>query len=426
MTIPAAFLDDLRARTPLAEVIGRRVPLARSGRQMKGCCPFHAEKTPSFYVYDQHFHCFGCGEHGDAVAFLMKAQGHSFREAVEQLASEAGMQMPEEPRDAREDKAARAGILGTLAAAQAEYERRLWLPEGARALAYLRERGLSDQTIRAWGLGWAPGGNALASLAKHGQDADRLRAAGLMAEAEDGRPPREFFFNRVMIPIANAKGSTISFGARAMGDAQPKYLNGPETAAFSKRETLFGIDRARPAVRAGALLVVVEGYFDVIALHEAGIPGAVAPLGTALTAEHLALLWRESPAPVICFDGDAAGARAALRAAEMALPLLGVGRTLRFATLPPGEDPDTYVRRAPSEMAALIAGAQPFDAAFFALLAASFGTGRAGPRAMLRAKIEDSIGAITDTPLRPHMRRSLLDQFFAATSPQPGMEGTPA
>jgi len=314
MALPATFLDELRVRIPLPAVVGRRVRLARSGRQWKGCCPFHGEKTPSFYVYeDGHYHCFGCGAHGDAIGFIMQAEGANFMEAVERLAAEAGLEVPKPSPEAAEAERHRHDLGSVLQAAQDTYHRRLFLPEGRHALAYLRGRGLSDDTIRRFGLGWTGEGRGAltAELSRDGVTADQLVEAGLMRRDEETGRAFELFFNRVMFPIRDRRGRVISFGGRIMGDGQPKYVNGPETALFSKRRTLYALDLAREAVRGGASLVVVEGYMDVIALAQAGIGGAVAPLGTALTEEQLEELWRLASAPILCFDGDAAGARAA-------------------------------------------------------------------------------------------------------------------
>ncbi|HEX4259621.1 MAG TPA: DNA primase, partial [Acetobacteraceae bacterium] len=324
MALPAGFLDELRARTPLAALVGRRVKLARSGRNWTGCCPFHAERTPSFFVYDDGFHCYGCGAHGDAISFVMQTQGAGFIEAVQSLAAEAGLEVPKPSPEAAAADARRADLHEVLEAAAVWFQRRLHMPEGAAALAYLRGRGLSDETIAGFGLGWSGEGRGalVAELGRQGIAPDRLAEAGLLRAGEPGQTPRELFFSRVMFPIRDARGRAISFGGRTLGEGQPKYLNGPETPVFSKRRTLYALDRARVAARSGADVVVVEGYMDAIARHQAGFPGAVAPLGTALTAEQLDALWRLSPEPVLCFDGDAAGARAALRAMETALPLL--------------------------------------------------------------------------------------------------------
>ncbi len=419
MALPPAFLDELRARTPLAAVVGRKVKLARSGRQLKGCCPFHGEKTPSFYVYDDHYHCFGCGAHGDAVSFVMQSQGAGFIEAVEQLAAEAGMDVPKPSPEAAAAEQRRLDLHGVLEAASAAFQRKLFLPDGARALDYLRGRGLTDDTIRRFGLGWSgEGRGALAAeLARQDIAPDQLIAAGLLTEKQDDRPSREMFFNRVIFPIRDRRGRVISFGGRILGDGQPKYLNGPETEVFSKRRTLFGLDFAREAARGGAAVVAVEGYMDVIALHQAGFAGAVAPLGTALTEEQLEELWRLSPAPVLCFDGDAAGARAAARAAELALPLLTAERTLRLAALPAGEDPDTLVRRGAGAFQPVLDAARPLAEALFDIVRETTGEATPEQRAALRGRLEEAAGRIRDKALAGEYRRALLDRFFQRRVP---------
>jgi DNA primase len=430
MAFDPAFLDELRARTPIAAVVGRKTKLVRSGRQFKACCPFHGEKTPSFYVYDDHFHCFGCGVHGDAISFVMQAEGRSFLEAVEALAGEAGLEVPRQaPADRGRAERART-LAEVLEAAQAGYVARLHRPEGREGLAYLRARSLSDATIAAQGLGWSGDGRGalLAELAAQGFAAELVAEAGLMRLDEEGRPKGELFFNRVTFPIRDRRGGLISFGGRILGDGQPKYLNGPETPLFVKRRTLYGLDRAQSALRAvrpgeaggGArrTLLVVEGYMDVIALHQAGFAGAVAPLGTALTTEQLEALWRTAPAPVLCFDGDKAGRNAARKAAETALPLLDPERTLRFVRLPEGEDPDSLLaRRGAQAMAAEIDAAQPLADLLFGLLAE--GVPRdAGPeqRAGLYARLTEAASTIGHRGLAAEYRRTLQQHFFASFS----------
>ena len=417
MALPSGFLDELRARTPLPALIGRRVKLTRSGRQWKGCCPFHGEKTPSFYVYDDHYHCFGCGAHGDAVSFVMQSQGASFPEAVERLAAEAGLEVPKPAPGAAAAEQRRHDLHTVLEAAAASFRRRLFLPEGASALAYLRGRGLTDDTIRRAGLGWSGEGRGAlgAELAREDIAPDLLVEAGLLTAPADERQSREMFFNRVMFPIRDRRGRTISFGGRILGDGQPKYLNGPETAVFSKRRTLYGLDAARDAVRSGAVVVAVEGYMDVLALHQAGFLGAVAPLGTALTEEQLAELWRLSPMPVLCFDGDAAGGRAAARAAELVLPMLAADRSLRLAALPAGEDPDTLVRTGGAQaFQAVLDAARPLVDALYDRLRAEAGGSGPEQLALLRARLEAAAGRIQDRTLAGEYRRALLDRFFAA------------
>ena len=419
MALPPGFLDELRARTPLAAVIGRRMRLAKSGRQWKGCCPFHGEKTPSFYVYDDHFHCFGCGVHGDAISFVMQSQGASFPEAVEQLAAEAGLEVPKSTPAAAEAERRRHDLHSVLEAAASAYHRRLRLPEGRAALDYLRNRGLTDETIDRFGLGWSgEGRGALASeLARDDIEPAMLVDAGLLRESEnpDGRP-YDLFFNRVMFPIRDRRGRVISFGGRTLGDGQPKYVNGPETDLFSKRRNLYALDFAREAARKGAPVVVVEGYMDVIALHQAGFAGAVAPLGTALTDEQLGELWRLSPEPILCFDGDAAGAKAAARAADGALELLAPDRTLKLATLPAGEDPDTLVRRqGPAGFQAVLDSARSLGDALYDLLRHG-GETTPEQRAAFRARLEAAARRIPDKSLAGEYRAVLIDRFYAERS----------
>jgi DNA primase len=416
MALPPAFLDELRARTPLPGLIGRKTRLAKSGRNWKGCCPFHGEKTPSFYVYDDHFHCFGCGAHGDAIAFVMRAEGAAFPEAVERLAAEAGLDVPKpSAQEAARERRAR-DLHAVMAAAAEAYHRRLFLPEGRAALDYLLRRGLTEATIRGFRLGWAPSGRGAiaADLRAEGVTEDQLLEAGLLRTGEAGDPPRDFFYARVMFPIRDRRGRVIAFGGRILGDGQPKYVNSPETPLFAKRRALYGLDLAREGAFRGASVVAVEGYMDVIALHQAGFAGAVAPLGTALTAEQLEELWRLSPEPVLCFDGDAAGARAAARAAEAALPLIAPERTLRFATLPAGEDPDTLTARGGrAAFQAVLDAAQPMSEALFGLMAEGRPVATPEQRAALRNRLTGAAGAIADKALAGEYRRVLLDRFFA-------------
>jgi DNA primase len=414
MALPPGFLDELRARTPLAPLIGRRVRIERAGRQWKACCPFHGEKTPSFHIYDDHYHCFGCGAHGDAITFVMQAEGASFAEAVERLAGEAGLEVPRSSPQAAERERRRQDLTVVLDLAARSFQGRLFLPEGRRALDYLLGRGLSEATIRRFGLGWSPGRGALtADLGREGVEPALMAEAGLTrADPESGRV-RELFFERVMFPIRDRAGRVVSFGGRVLGDGQPKYINGPETALFSKRRTLYALDLARAA--RGVTIVVVEGYLDVIALHQAGFAGAVAPLGTALTEDHLAELWRLSPAPVFCFDGDAAGRRAALRTIELALPRLAYDRSLGFAVLPEGEDPDTLVRRqGAGAIGAVLNAARPLAETLFDLLREA--TGDRGPeqRAALRARIDAAARLIPDRALAAEYGRAMRDRLYVS------------
>jgi DNA primase len=412
-SVSASFLDELRARTPIAAVIGRSVRLTRSGREQKGCCPFHGEKTPSFYVYDDHFHCFGCGEHGDVISFVMKSTNAGFMEAVETLAGEAGLDIPKASPQQAEIEQKRAGIAETLAAAAAVYHKWLYAPGGAAALTYLRGRGLTDATIKQFQLGWSgEGRGALANaLSRQGYTIEQLIEAGLMKQGDYG--PADFFFSRVMFPIWDRRGKVISFGGRILGAGQPKYVNGPETQAFSKRRSLYGLNFAREAVRTGKPLIIVEGYMDVIALAQAGF-AAAAPLGTALTEDHLASIWRLTPEPVICFDADAAGRRAALRTVDLALTALAPDRGLKFLRLPEKEDPDSILRReGAAAFGSRLSRAQPLSALLFDMLAEGVVRDTPEGRASFHKRLVEAASRIPDTTLAGEYRALLLNRFFA-------------
>jgi len=359
MAFPPAFLDELRLRLPLSEIVGKRMKLARAGREFKGCCPFHKEKTPSFYVNDdkQFYHCFGCGAHGDIIGFVMRHDHLSFPEAIESLAGQAGLQVPQDTPIEREkfDKAKR--LIQLLDRATAFFEDQLRAPTGREALAYLQNRGLSDDAIGRFRLGYAPA-DAQALIRKLQAEEFNLNEmleVGLIKKAEDRPDHYSFFRHRVMFPVGDRRGQTVAFGGRVMDGGEPKYLNSPDHPLFHKGKLLYGLSRARAALAQGQPLIVVEGYMDVIALVEAGYIGALAPLGTAMTEDQLALLWRMLPpldardpardySPILCFDGDGAGQRAALRAVARALPLLTAAQTARVAYLPTGEDPDSLLK----------------------------------------------------------------------------------
>jgi DNA primase len=421
MALPPSFLDELRARTPLAALIGRRAKLTRSGRDWKGCCPFHNEKSPSFYVYADHYHCFGCGAHGDAIGFVMQTQNAGFMEAVEALAAEAGLDVPRASPEAAAAERRRADLHEVLALAARSFQSLLAAPEGRHALEYLRRRGLTDETISRFGLGYSGGGRGAlaADLARAAVEPRQLVEAGLMKQAEDGRMI-DLFFGRVMFPIRDPRGRVISFGGRIMGEGQPKYLNGPETALFSKRRTLYGLDLAKPdlaklAKRNGAAgrqgLLVVEGYMDVIALSQAGFP-AVAPLGTAITAEQMDAIWQQDARPVFCFDGDAAGRRAGRRAIGLALPLLTPERSLGIVVLPEGEDPDTVVGRRGHQGMADELARDDLGTAIYGLVKEEVGPISPEGWAQLRNRLDEMARAIPDRALADTYRSALRDRWY--------------
>lgn len=349
MAFPDSFLEEIRNRVPLSGVVGRSVRLIKRGREYTGLCPFHNEKSPSFTVNDDKgfFHCFGCGAHGDVIGFVMRNGGLAFPEAVEQLAGEAGLEVPRVRPEDRE----KADQVATLAKAMEEAAR--WFQAqfhgdaGKEARAYIQKRGLKPETIERFRLGYAPQSRTALKEAMLARNIPEplLIESGLLIKPEDGGPSYDRFRHRVMFPIGDRRGRIIAFGGRALDpDAPAKYLNSPETPLFHKGRNLYNHAIAREAARESGTVIVVEGYMDVIALAQAGIDYAVAPLGTALTEEQIALLWRLSAEPILCFDGDNAGIRAAMRAADRALPLLEPGKSFRFALLPGGQDPDDLVK----------------------------------------------------------------------------------
>ena len=359
-TFPPSFLEEIRNRLPLSGIVGGRLRLVRAGREFKGCCPFHNEKTPSFYVNDdkQFFHCFGCGAHGDVIGFTMRHGGQSFPEAVETLAAQAGLSMPRDTPVEREKYDEEKKLLQLLDGVTAWFEEQLFSPQGREALAYLRKRGLNDEAIRRFRLGYAPndGQSLLKKMTTEGYTLAELAVVGLAKKAEERNDYFSFFRNRVMFPVGDRRGRTVAFGARILGEGEPKYLNSPDHVLFHKGRLLYGLSRARTALAQGQPIIVVEGYMDVIALVEAGYSGAVAPLGTALTDDQLQILWKLLPppenreagrdySPILCFDGDNAGLRAAARTAERALPLLTAAQTLRLATITGAKDPDELIRQ---------------------------------------------------------------------------------
>ena len=428
MAFPPGFLDELRNRIPLASLVGRQVRLIRRGRELAGLCPFHHEKTPSFYVVEDKgfFHCFGCGAHGDAVGYLMRAENLDFIEAIERLASEAGLAVPQQTPQERERAQRQKTQLEALAAAANFYEARLWAPAGARARDYLAARGLDEETIRRFRLGWASDDRQALRRALSGEFPEALlHEAGLVRQPEGGGDPYDYFRGRVLFPIGDRAGRVIAFGGRTMGDDQPKYLNSPDTPLFEKGRVLYAWAAARANVGrdtdtdTDALpLIVVEGYMDVIALHRAGFGTAVAPLGTALTEAHLHELWRLSPEPVLCFDGDNAGQRAMIRALHRALPLLQPGRSLRFAGLPSGEDPDSLIRTGGKPaFAEILAAARPLSEMLWQSELAARPIDTPERRADLERRVMADAALIGDRIVQGEYRRFLRDKLFALGRP---------
>jgi DNA primase len=421
MKFPPEFLDEIRVRLPVSEVVSRRVKMRKQGREWAALSPFTSEKTPSFFVNDQKgfFHDFSSGKHGDIFAFVMETEGLSFPEAVERLAGLAGVPMPRRSEaDAAEEKK-RATLIDVLALATGLFEANLQQPIGAKARGYLSDRGLGPAVQQRFSLGYASSErfalrDALAGL---GVGANQMIEAGLLIHGPDIAVPYDRFRDRVMFPIHDRAGRVIAFGGRAMEPGvKAKYLNSPETPLFHKGSLLFNHHRARKSAHDRGQIIVVEGYIDAIAVSEAGFPNVVAPLGTALTADHCALLWAMASEPILCFDGDDAGRRAAFRAIDTALPLIGAGKSLCFAILPEGQDPDDFIRASgPAAMAERLRSALPLADMLFIRETDGERFDTPEQRAGLERRLGEAVGKIADEPLRRHYQadaRRRLAAFF--------------
>ncbi len=415
MTLTPQWLDELRARTTLSALIGRSIKVTKAGREFKACCPFHNEKTPSFTINDEKgfYHCFGCSAHGDAIRWMTDQRGLSFMDAVKELADAAGMQVPAaDPKAAA--KAERANTLyDVMTAAQDWFVAQFQGLEGAEARAYCERRGLKPETIKAFGIGFAPDSRGkLKEALKHFGD-DKLVEAGLLISVED-KEPYDRFRGRLMIPIRDPRGRFIAFGGRILGTGEPKYLNSPDTPLFDKGRTLYNLDKASAASRSSGRVIVVEGYMDAIALAQAGFGEAVAPLGTALTEQQITMLWRMVPKPLLCFDGDAAGQKAAFRAAQRALGGLKPGYSLEFVTLPEGQDPDDLVRSAgPRAFAELLEKSEPLVERIWKVELAAEPVSTPEDRAGFKQRLGLHVANIADAEIRRHYADAFRERFDA-------------
>jgi DNA primase len=435
MRFSNTFLDEIRDRVPISAVIGRRVTWDRKKTNVPrgdywACCPFHGEKSPSFHCEDRkgRYHCFGCGVSGDHFRFMQEIEGLSFPEAVQQLADMAGVAMPQPDVQAERREKERSTLLDVMELATGFFQDQLQTAAGAKARAYLRDRGLTGRTIETFRLGYAPESRSALKeyLAGKGIPKDQIEACGLVVHGEGIAVSYDRFRDRIMFPILSSREKVIAFGGRAMApDAPAKYLNSNETELFHKGNVLYNFTRARKASQAlakgrddeSATIIAVEGYMDVIALHQAGVENAVAPLGTALTENQLELLWRMTPQPVLCFDGDGAGMRAASRAADLALPHIKPGRTVRFALLPDGKDPDDLVRhegRAPFDT--VLQQARPLAEMIWMREAGNGQFDTPEKRAELEARLKQIVAVIADENVRRHYQQDMRDRlntFFA-------------
>ncbi|MBB3979065.1 DNA primase [Rhizobium azooxidifex] len=447
MRFSPSFLDEIRDRVPISAVVGRRVTWDKKKTNVSrgdywACCPFHGEKSPSFHCEDRkgRYHCFGCGVSGDHFRFLTELDGMNFPEAVQQIADMAGVPMPQPDAQAERREKERTSLLDVMEMATVFFQDQLQSAAGARARAYLRDRGLTGRTIETFRLGYAPESrNALKEhLAGKGVPKEQIEACGLVVHGPEIPVSYDRFRDRIMFPILSSREKVIAFGGRAMSpDAPAKYLNSNETELFHKGSVLYNFARARKAAqraaqgagrapdeKGGGTIIAVEGYMDVIALHQAGVENAVAPLGTALTENQLDLLWRMTPQPILCFDGDGAGIRAANRAAELALPHIRPDRTVRFAMLPDGKDPDDLVRHEGREpFDKVLAGARPLAAMIWSREAGGGTYETPESRAELEARLRQLVSVIADENVRRHYQQDMRDRlnsFFQPVSRQGG------
>src|ERR1700675_2940275 len=429
MRFTPQFLDELRARLPVSEVVGRRVKLKKAGREWKGLSPFQQEKSPSFTVNDQKgfYHDFSSGKHGDIISFLMETEGVGFTEAVERLAAMAGVPLPAATPDAERHEQRRKTLHDVMELAAKFFADTLASRVGAKARGYLADRAISPATQLQFRIGYAQGERfALKEyLGSQGISADDMVEAGLLIAADDVPVPYDRFRDRVMFPITDIRGRVIAFGGRALEkDVAAKYLHSPETPLFHKGDNLYNLAPARLAAHNGSALVVVEGYVDVIAMVGAGFPGSVAPLGTALTENQLSLLWKMADEPILCFDGDKAGQKAAWRAADLALPLLKPGKSLRFALLPEGQDPDDLARTGGRVAIEEVIGAARGLADMIwsrEIEGGNFTTPER--RAALEARIGELTNGIRDEVIRRYYREDLAQRLLRTFAPETARGG---
>ncbi|WIJ26337.1 DNA primase [Devosia sp. RR2S18] len=422
------FLEEIRQRLPITQVVGEHVLWDKRKSQpgkgdMWACCPFHNEKSPSFHADDRRgiYHCFGCGVSGDHFRFLTEKAGMSFPEAVEKLAAMAGVPMPARDERAERREAVHRSLTDVMELATKYFEAALAHNIGARARGYLFERGVSAQSQTRFRIGFAPDSrNGLKEhLAANGVSAQEMIDTGLVATREGDPLPYDRFRNRVMFPITDFRGRVIAFGGRALSaDVPAKYLNSPETELFKKRHTLYNGQSARQAARDGKTIIVVEGYLDVIAAVAAGFEGAVAPLGTAMTEEHLQLLWRMSDMPVLCFDGDKAGLKAAERSADLVLPHLKPGQTVKIATLPEGQDPDDLIKeQGRGAFADVIDRARSLSDVIWSMETGGLVPETPEARAALQARLRERANSIQDANVRFHYAQAFEEKLRAFLAP---------
>ena len=394
------FTDQLRNRLSIVDVVSRRVPLTKKGQNYWGCCPFHNEKTPSFSVSEDKgfFHCFGCGKHGDIISFVMESENVDFKTAITELADMAGLKLPEYKPKTQQQIDAEESYTRITAAAAKIYSEKLFSPDGAHALEYIRGRGFSDEMIKKYGLGYAPKNNIIANKFVNTAQ-DKLIATGLVRRGDYGL--YDFFRDKLMFPIFNAHGQVVAFSGRSLDGSEPKYINTTDTEMFHKRQTLFGFNFAREAIHRANRAIVVEGQIDAIQMQCNGFGETVAPLGTALTEDHIAILCKANRNIVFCFDGDTAGQKAAARACGIILPFLRDNSDVRFAFVSGGKDPDEILRRGgKADMQKIIDGALSLVDFLWNITNTGYLINTPSGRAKAEKFLKSELAKITDITLR--------------------------
>ena len=422
MALPQQFMDELRRRVSLSSVIGKRVKLIARGNRLIGLCPFHQEKTPSFHVRDDdgYYHCFGCGVSGDAISFLREQESMSFMDAINHLAGMAGMTVPEQQKLSPEEREQRNSMAHMLEAAAQFFEQNLQKDSGLPAKSYLEKRQVSLSSQTRYRIGYAPASGLLPHLERLGYKPEDIVAVGLARRSTRDQSLYDNFRNRLMFPIKNPRGEVIAFGGRALGeDQEPKYLNSADSPMFHKKLVLYGLKEARERIKDGLSVIVSEGYMDAIAIDQYQVAGAVAPLGTALTEEQMALIWKSTDAPFLCFDGDAAGQRAAARTLLRLLPVLEPGKTVRVMRLPTGQDPDDLLKSGGGDaLRQIMDASESFADALWHTTSMDYDLSKAEQKAKFWQVMRDHIRQINN----PAMRDSLGDDIRARIRAMRGQE----
>jgi len=420
MALPQQFMDELRRRVSLSSVIGKRVKLISRGNRMIGLCPFHQEKTPSFHVRDEdgYYHCFGCGVSGDAISFLREQESMSFIDAIHHLAEMAGMTVPEQQKLSPEEREQRNSMAQMLEDAARFFEQALHKDTAIHAKSYLEKRQVSLASQTRYRIGYAPASGLLPFLEELGYKPEDIIAAGLVRRSTRDQSLYDNFRNRLMFPIRNPRGEVIAFGGRALGeDQEPKYLNSADSPMFHKKLVLYGLKEARERIKDGLPVIVSEGYMDAIAIDQYQVAGAVAPLGTALTEEQMMLIWKSTDAPYLCFDGDAAGQRAAARTLLRLLPILEPGKTVRVMRLPKGKDPDDLLKAGGGDaLRQIMEASDSFADSLWHTTSMDFDLSKAEQKAKFWQVMRDHIRQINN----PAMRDSLGDDIRARISAMRG------